>query len=268
MAYKNIEKKITARRKREKLLKEKRTGLQKEMQDKFKQTINIKIENEIWKDIKGYESIYKVSNFGRVKKLKQEYKNSIGRKRIEKEIILLPNLNINGYCVVNLYKNKKKKMYTIHRLVAENFIGKLDKDKEVNHIDADKTNNKLENLELVTKSENIKHAFKNNLIRNLQIEKNTLYDLYFIQKYTLKEIGNMYGYSDDAVRRVFKSYGFKVARNNAKINITKEWLIGELKSGKTQKMIAQEYHISSGHLSELCKKYGLYKNKKPFIPGG
>lgn len=217
---------------------------------------------EIWKDIKGYEGLYKISNLGNVLRCKKIKIDKKRRKRTFEDLILKVNIDKNGYKYVNLY-NKNKQAYKIHRLVAQAFIPNQENKPQVNHIDGNKENNRVNNLEWVTRKENIRHAYKNELIRSFKISKETLYNLYFNKKYTLKEIGKIYGYSEDAVRRVFCNYGFQVARNNARINITKKWLIEQLKSGKTQKMIAKEYNISSGHLSELCKKYNLYKDKKP-----
>lgn len=217
---------------------------------------------EIWKDIEGYEGLYQVSNLGRIKRCSRKNMDSKARQRTFKELILKENIDKSGYCYVNLYKNEKK-AYKIHRLVAQTFIPNIQKKPQVNHKDGNKKNNTVKNLEWVTREENIQHAYKNNLIRSLKIPKEELLDLYFNKKYTLKAIGNIYGYSDDAVRRVFFNYGFKVSRNKSRVNVTKEWLAEQLKQGKTQKMISQEYNISSGYLSELCKKYNYYKDRKP-----
>lgn len=101
---------------------------------------------EVWKDIKGYEGLYQVSNFGRVKSLFR-YKKILKLCKSE-----------SGYLCVNLYKNKKMKRITVHRLVAENFINKPTL--EVNHKDGNKENNFISNLEWVTTKENIIHRFK------------------------------------------------------------------------------------------------------------
>ena len=89
---------------------------------------------EIWKDIKGYEGLYKISNFGNVKSLniKRNRKLSITR---------------HGYLYVDLSKNDVRKHFYVHRLVAAAFIDNPDNLPQVNHIDEDKTNNCVSNLE-------------------------------------------------------------------------------------------------------------------------
>ena len=93
-------------------------------------------EEEIWCPIKGYESLYEVSDQGRVKSLK-----------FGKERILKPVRKLNGYLQIGLWKNGENKTYSIHRLVAKTFIPNPDNLPEVNHKDENKTNNKSENLE-------------------------------------------------------------------------------------------------------------------------
>ena len=99
---------------------------------------------EHWKDIKGYEGLYQVSNLGRVKSF---YKNKV----------LKPRIKENDYLIVSLYKENKDKKFYIHRLVAETFIDNPNKKEQVNHKDFNKSNNIVENLEWVSKIENLKH---------------------------------------------------------------------------------------------------------------
>ena len=109
---------------------------------------------EIWLDIKNYEGLYQVSDFGRVKSLKSN-----------KEKILKPFARPNGYLGVTLSKKGKSITKSIHRIVAETFISNQNKLLQVNHKDGNKQNNNVNNLEWCTAQENIKHSWKNGLSR-------------------------------------------------------------------------------------------------------
>ena len=98
--------------------------------------------DEEWKDVVGYEGLYKVSNYGRVKSLGR-YKKIISGK-----------LNIWGYSQVGLTKYGTKKMFSIHRLVAQAFIPNPENKPCVDHIDTDRRNNSVNNLQWCTYSEN------------------------------------------------------------------------------------------------------------------
>lgn len=124
----------------------------------------ISLENEIWKDIKGYEGLYQVSNLGRVKGL---LKKCRGRSRSNKEfirispeIILKPHLKNNCYPRVCLYKNNERIDLNIHRLAAEAFIPNPENKPCVNHKDGNKQNNCVVNLEWCTHRENKIHSIK------------------------------------------------------------------------------------------------------------
>lgn len=90
---------------------------------------DIELKNEQWKDIFGYDGMYQVSSFGRVRSLK------FGKTRV-----LKGGTTQDGYLTVLLYKDGKRKGFTVHRLVANTFIPNSDESKtEVNHINACKT---------------------------------------------------------------------------------------------------------------------------------
>ena len=117
-------------------------------------------KQEIWKDVKGYERIYQVSNLGNIRSLDRivsrgndKYYNRFGR-------ILRPSLDGGGYKIIILYNSKTKKTAKIHRLVAETFHENKNNLYCVNHIDGNKLNNNVSNLEWCTSSDNQKHAYK------------------------------------------------------------------------------------------------------------
>ena len=103
---------------------------------------------ENWKDIKGYEGFYQVSNLGRVKSLERDVYNYRGTliNHIE-EKILASSLDRYGYQCVNLYKNGEGKKMRVHRLVAEAFIPNPENKPMVNHKNEVKSDNFVENLE-------------------------------------------------------------------------------------------------------------------------
>ena len=102
---------------------------------------------EIWKDIEGYEGLYKISNMGRVKSIK-----------FNKEKILFLQKDKYGYLRVGLRKMGKLKNYFVHRLVAEAFIPNPNNLPIVNHKDENKQNNCVENLEWCTVKYNNSYA--------------------------------------------------------------------------------------------------------------
>lgn len=107
-------------------------------------------DNELWKEIPGYETTHQVSNYGRIK---QVIKNTLLKNR----------LNSKGYHTINLTANGKTKTFKVHRLVALAFLPNPEKKEQVNHIDFNKLNNNFQNLEWVSNRENSCHS---NSIKN------------------------------------------------------------------------------------------------------
>lgn len=103
-------------------------------------------ENEVWKDIIGYEGVYQVSNLGNVKSLERKRFN--GRVLVNKKSQIMKQYILkNGYCSTRLYKDGKSKNHLIHRLVAIAFIPNPQNLPQVNHKDENKGNNCVDNLE-------------------------------------------------------------------------------------------------------------------------
>lgn len=110
---------------------------------------------EIWKDIKGYEGCYQVSNTGKVRSL--NYRQTKQMKELSCRV------NHKGYVDVHLSKNGKSKRIVVHRLVAQTFILNPKALPQINHIDGNKQNNNINNLEWCNNSENQKHAYEKGL---------------------------------------------------------------------------------------------------------
>lgn len=166
---------------------------------------------EIWKDIEGYEGIYQVSNLGRVRSLNYRNKKSIH--------ILKESTNKKGYKVINLIFGRRK-MYLMHRLVAEAFIPNPNNLLQVNHIDGDKTNNNINNLEWCDSTYNSIHAYKIGLHKPKTIRKRPVYckeeNKYFE---SLNEAGRYFQCTpttiqhvcDGIMKQLYKKYTIKYA---------------------------------------------------------
>lgn len=109
------------------------------------------MEQEIWKDVVGYEGLYLISNFGSIKKANGK--------------LVSQYLTNSNYLYVWLMKNETYKQCRVHHLVAQAFIPNPENKPQINHKDAIRFNNKVDNLEWVTPKENIQHALKLNTMR-------------------------------------------------------------------------------------------------------
>ncbi len=115
---------------------------------------------EQWKDIKGYEGYYQISNYGNIKSVDRIIWNGhVMHKRYGAPV----KQKEYRYKEVLLCKDGKATKKYMHRLVAETFIKNEENKKTVNHKDGNKYNNHVDNLEWATHSENINHAYENGL---------------------------------------------------------------------------------------------------------
>lgn len=199
-------------------------------------------DDEIWKDIPGYEGIYQVSTKGRVR--------SFWKKEPH---ILKQTLTTTGYKKVELYKDKKRKTYKVHRLVALAFILNSENKPNINHKDGNPLNNTVENLEWCTQKENVEHAIKTGLKKVYKFEIKELKELYKI--YGLKKIAKMYNTSFVPIKKTLKNNNIPIKKGGAQIkyNLTKEFILNELKS-KTQKQLAKEIGCNASLISHYLKR--------------
>ena len=138
---------------------------------------------EEWRDIKGYEGLYQISNKGRVK--------TLGNNKTRKEKILSPRKR-NGYFSVRLCKKgEKPKEFNIHRLVAQAFLLNPYNLPVVNHKDENKLNNNVENLEWCTQAYNVNYSYNNCKPR----------------KIICVETQQIFDSSEDIIRKMFSGEG-------------------------------------------------------------
>lgn len=155
-------------------------------------------DEEIWKEIQGFEGLYAVSNRGRVMNL-------------ESGKVLKPQVNNNGYERVCLVKNKKRKKCYIHKLVANAFIENPNNLVQVNHIDENKRNNNVNNLNWMTASQNTIYSSHK---RSCKVNQLTL-DGQFIKEWkSFNEIERETGFNKGSINmcckgRKKKAYDFK-----------------------------------------------------------
>lgn len=142
---------------------------------------------EIWREIKGYEGYYSVSDLGNIK-------NLITGK------ILKPALKRNGYFSVDL-RYKEAKTVSIHRLVAEGFIPNPLNLPCVNHKDEFKTNNRVENLEWCTTKYNNNYGY-GALTRNTPVLQFDTNGKFIKMRTSIKEAASALGIKYQGISRV------------------------------------------------------------------
>ena len=164
---------------------------------------------EVWKDIKNFEGLYEVSNFGNVR-TKDRLVNVLSKNgnvftRAYKSQIMKP---VAKGCYLGFTlsdkENVRHQVY-LHRLIAEAFCG--DSKEQVNHINGDKLDNRIENLEWVTRSENALHSF--HVLNNIDKvpKKVSDYDVGIIRELRslgvkIKEIAKIYPLSIAQISRI------------------------------------------------------------------
>jgi hypothetical protein len=119
-----------------------------------------------WKEIKGYEGLYEVSDTGSVRGVDRYIPIPGGKTRFKKGGLLISRINNCGYNTVRLSKAGKTSTCFIHRLVATAFVPNPNNLPEVNHVYGNKLDNTPGSLQWVSHADNVKHAYSTGLSRN------------------------------------------------------------------------------------------------------
>ena len=164
---------------------------------------------EVWKDVKGFEGLYQVSNIGNVKRLISE--------RVFAERLIGRTIDKYGYVKRVLSKNGKNNHFTEHRLVAIAFIDNPNNKPAVNHINGIKTDNRVKNLEWCTNKENKEHAVitgitnqkgvKHNMCKLTEEQVCEIRKIGFSQ--TRMSLSKKYGVSRTHILRLIKNEGWE-----------------------------------------------------------
>lgn len=176
------------------------------------------MENEVWKNIDGFEGLYMVSNLGRVKSLERVMNRGRMGSRI-KGVGILKDCKRGEYISITLSDLKGGALsIRLHRLVALHFIPNPENKPQVNHKNGIKTDNRVENLEWVTCGENLSHALKNGLRKQARGESMSQSKLKNEDVVRVKKM-LMDGFLQKEIAKIFNVHSSQISR----INTNSRW---------------------------------------------
>ena len=155
---------------------------------------------EEWKSIPGYEGLYEVSSYGRVRSVDRYVKYLNGMIHLHKGKMLSPGIRSDGYLQVSLCCNGKYKTISIHRLVAQAFLPNPYNLPMINHKDEVKTNNSADNLEWCTVkyNSNYKGVLKR---RSQRMKENGIYEKIALK---MKKYPELIGLDEKEYRKEYR----------------------------------------------------------------
>lgn len=222
--------------------------------------------SETWLPVVGFEGFYEVSNYGNVRSvdhLSKQKRDSVGRAmpaRLIKGRVIRQRLHQFGYLVVTLSVDGKHYTRTVHKLVAEAFIGKRDKDEVVRHLDGNPKNNRISNLSYGSQKQNMRDAITHGTVERGEKRYNAKLSNEDIVKMKMDiadgmqsvDVSKKYGVSEVYVCKVinntrWKSIGGDVsayAKNHKLDAQEREIVIDYLKSGGSLRKAAKLFNVS------------------------
>lgn len=185
-------------------------------------------EKEKWLPVVGYEGLYDISTFGRIRSYQFSGKMpKSGMRKIPK--VLNAKVESNGYRRASLYKNKKVSYVQLSRLVATAFLENKNNYPVVNHLDGCKSNDVVTNLEWCTASENVLHAFRTGLRKSPDSAERKK--------------------RSDGLKKAWKSWENGVYKGSSKLS--KEQVLSIRNDKRKQVDIAKAFSISQGAVSRI-----------------
>lgn len=215
--------------------------------------------NEVWRDIKGYEGYYQVSNLGEIRSLPRYRIENGEKKYLMKGIILKQSITSTGYKKVELMVDGDKKSCKVHRLVAEAFLINTFDKPYVNHKDGNPLNNVVDNLEWCTQAENMKHARETGLTVYTQdtINHDELIKDYLCN--TAKFVCEKYNISKTVLYDILRKHDIN-RHGNVKYSVNLDNLLNDMKKGMNNSDLASKYHCNKRLIAvrrHKFKKEGL-----------
>ena len=211
---------------------------------------------EQWRNIKGYEGLYQVSNKGRVRSFVMW--NGHTYKPREKSIILKMSKTTTGYWKVELSNRGKRKSHKVHRLVAAAFILNFQNKPNINHIDNNPLNNNVENLEWCTQSENLYHAGVFSKKRKVPLEEVKKVIGLYKNKVKVREIAKMYNCSICPIYQILKTHNVTIQTSQETkniYNIDLDLFKKHVDDGKSNKEIQKLFSCSKGIVATRKYQY-------------
>lgn len=213
-----------------------------------------------WRDIPGYEGLYKISKDGDV-------------YSVISDILLKTHMRKDGYLAFGLYKDGKRKTCYVHRTVALAFIGKRPDGLCVNHKDGVKTNNRVDNLEYITQGENVEHAVRMGLSnykgensyfsKLINSDINKIRRLLDSRKFSVLEIAKMFDVKANTIYRIKHGTTWAHIKTDGDFDLEfdsryklNEYIVSDIKglmgSGEySQNEIAEKFGVSPQTISNI-----------------
>lgn len=211
--------------------------------------------SEEWKEINGYEGKYLISTHGRVLSIRRKipHNNKPGMKTIPEKILKII-ADGEGYSLVGLSKDGKRRMYKVHQLVASHFVEERPSPQHgINHKDGVKSNNHYTNLEWTTIQENIDHAVRNGLRR-----KKNNNELIMLTGKSLEELRRKQYEKQNGICAILGiKIDYKDAVMDHKHKLKSEECGGPEGLGCCRGVIHRNANSFEGKLDRLRKRYGL-----------